>query len=186
MNSSAEQELAAHLDRGESLLWSGRPKQGVVLRPIDAFMIPFSLLWGGFAFFWEARVLSSGASVFFALWGLPFVLMGVYITIGRFFVDARLRGATVYGLTPARVLIVSGLFARRVTSLNLRTLRDVSLSERGDRSGTITFGASHPLVMWAGAMSWPGAGQFHAPSFELIAEARSVYSRVRDAQKSAA
>jgi hypothetical protein len=38
----------------------GRPAQGLVFRQANALMIPFNLMWGGFAFFWEYSVISAG------------------------------------------------------------------------------------------------------------------------------
>ena len=110
-------------------------------------MIPFSLLWCGFAIFWESSVLNAEkAPTFFAFWGLPFVAMGIYMVIGRFFVEARQRASTFYAVTEERVLIVSGLLSRTVKSLNLRTLSDISLSEKGSGEGTITFGPQNPFA----------------------------------------
>jgi hypothetical protein len=55
------------------------------LRRADALFIPFSLMWAGFAFFWETMAIRGGAPFFFWLWGIPFILIGVWITVGRFF-----------------------------------------------------------------------------------------------------
>jgi hypothetical protein len=88
-------ELRPNVSSDEKLIWTGKPKTGIILRSSDAFLIPFSLLWGGFAIFWESSVVATGARFFFKLWGIPFVLVGLYITVGRFFVDAKKRANTV-------------------------------------------------------------------------------------------
>lgn len=144
-------------------------------------MIPFSLLWGGFAIFWEATVITSGAPLFFMLWGTPFVLVGLYMIFGRFFVDAKQRERTFYGVTDQRIIIVSGLTSRKVKSLNLRMLSDVSLSEKSDRSGTITFGPGNPMSWWQGGMPWPGTPQA-ASTCEMVPESKTVYEKIREAQ----
>ena len=65
-------------------------------------MVPFSLLWGFFAIIWEIIAIfivfsparegddfSLVAMIFPLLFGLLFVLVGLYIIFGRFLVDAR-------------------------------------------------------------------------------------------------
>jgi hypothetical protein len=182
---SAELEISKHLESGESLIWTGVPRQGLLLRPADAFMIPFSVLWCGFAILWETGALSMGGPPLFALFGAPFVLVGAYLVIGRFFADARLRARTFYGLTDRRVVIVSGLSSRTTSSLPLGMLHDISLRERSDGSGTIVFGRPRPFASWYAGMPWPGMGQYQTPSFELIRDAKRVHDRVLEAQRAA-
>jgi hypothetical protein len=177
--------LQFSLDRGERQLWSGFPRQGIVVRPSDAFAVPFSLVWGGFAVFWESMVLRSKAPFPFALFGVPFVAVGLYITVGRFFLDARRRAHTVYAVTSDRVIIGAGVFTPETKSLSLATLSDVTLTERPDGSGTITFGPTLPgYGMYAGmyrGTSMPGVPQ--VPCFEMIPDARQVYDIIRQAQQ---
>jgi hypothetical protein len=146
------------------------------------FLVPFSLLWGGFAFFWEWGVFNSKAPFFFLLWGIPFVLAGVYLIVGRFFVDAWQREKSYYGVTNERIIIVSGLLNRKVKTLDLEALSDLSLTERSDRSGTITFGATNPYSWWYGGMALPGMGQYVPPSFEIVQNAKTVYDIIRRGQ----
>src|SRR5688572_9125120 len=117
-------EIEKELSAGERLVWSGQPRDGIRLRPVDAFLIPFSLLWCGFALFWEVMALTATSKqagpigYVFPLFGIPFVLVGLYLVIGRFMVDARMRARTFYGVTNERIIIVSGLFSRQVKSFN--------------------------------------------------------------------
>jgi hypothetical protein len=185
-------EIASELSSGERLLWAGRPRQGVYFRPADAVMIPFSLLWGGFAIFWEFMAVTAVSSprsgahphpapLVFPLFGIPFVLIGLYLIVGRFFFDSRQRRKTVYGLSDQRVIIKSGSFGAAVKSISLRTISELSFSEDSAGRGTIIFGPSRPLGVYSNP-SWPGAGQYSPPSFESIEEGRRVYELIRSAQ----
>lgn len=64
-----------------------------MLRPIDAMLIPASVVWAWFVVSWEVGVESSGAPWLFVVWGIPFVVAAGYLTVGRFFRDAQLRGS---------------------------------------------------------------------------------------------
>ena len=118
------------------------------------------------------------------LWGVPFVLIGLYLIIGRFFADALARRRTIYGLTNERVIIIAGLFNASVKSLSLRTLSNVSLTERRDGTGTIALGPPGPGAWWGGS-SWPGVGQHVAPALDGVPDARSVYQSIGAAQNAA-
>ena len=93
----------AHLGADEKVLWVGRPDPAKHFGKADWFAVPFSLLWGGFALFWEASVIASGGG-FFVLWGLPFVGIGLYMMFGRFFYKARQKRRTWYDVTNERVI----------------------------------------------------------------------------------
>ncbi len=176
-----DNELRPVLNSGEKLLWTDKPKKGVVFRNSDIFLIPFSLLWGGFSVFWETGVVSSGAPLFMILFGIPFVFVGLYITIGRFFIDSQKRATTVYGITGERIIIKSGIFSRSITSLNIRTLSDVTLNQKSDGSGTIVLGAVNPRYSMFQGAAWPGVNQ--APMLEMIPDVHTVYNKIMDLQR---
>jgi len=172
------------LNPGEKIIWSGQPQQGLILRPADALMIPFSLLWGGFAFFWEFGVIKSGAPFFFMLWGIPFVLVGLYMIFGRFFVDMAQRRKTYYALTNERAIIISGLLNQNIKTLKLQQIPEINLSTRSNSLGTITFGASHPMAWMYSGSGFPNMGRYNiAPGFEMIDDARTVYQHIKRLQR---
>jgi len=124
-----------------------------------------------------------GAAVTAGLFTLGKFLLGIYLILGRFWVDAATRARTFYGLTDRRAIIVSGLLSRTVKSLSLQTMTDVTLTERGDASGTIAFGQVPPWAGMYGGMRWPGMGSYGPPSFELIPDAKRIYGLIRQAQE---
>jgi hypothetical protein len=179
MTRELEQVLLPELGREEPLLWSGRPRQGVRLRLTDAYSIPFSLIWGGSVIYIEVTAWTRSNQWLLRLWGIPLVMVGLYIMVGRFFHESFLRAHTFYGVTGQRAIIVSGARKRVVRSIELRRLDLVSLDEREDKSGTITFGPPNPPP-WAhgrGSRRLP-----ESPMFEMVERVRDVYDLIRQAK----
>lgn len=174
-------DLQEHLDSNEKLIWAGQPKKGIFFRTSDIFLIPFSLLWCGFAIFWV--IMASHGSIFFAMFGIPFVFIGLIFVFGRFIIDAKQRENTFYGLTDDRIIIKSGVYKKSIKSLNIRTLSDIEYDEKNDGSGTINIGPKNPMMMmWGSGMSWwPGIKA--TPSLDLIQDVRKVYNKIIEIQK---
>jgi hypothetical protein len=167
--------------KSEKILWSGRPRQGIVLRLHDVFLIPFSLIWGGFAIFWETTVLQSKAPSLFALVGLPFVLVGLFLIFGRFLLDAWLRTKLVYALTNQRVLIARAGPWSIFNALNLDRLPETSLSEGSNGRGTIRFGQQGLFSARGGAGFGIGITALDStPQFLDIEDARRVFDLVQE------
>jgi hypothetical protein len=141
-------------------------------------MVPFSLIWGGFAIFWESAVLSNGAPIFMALWGVPFVLIGLYLIAGRFVVDAWMRRGMYYAVTDKRILILrSGPFSKFV-AISLAQLPDANLSESAGGRGTIRFGTGAPYWGNRGFSGWTPALD-PTPQFIAIEDARRVFDHIQ-------
>jgi hypothetical protein len=173
------------LTPGERIIWSGKPQQGLLLRSSDIFFIPFSLLWGGGAFFWGYTVITDYGPSLLSLFGIPVMLLGIYVIVGRFFVDAALRGKTYYALTNERAIIVSGFLNRNVQSINLKTLTEVNNSTRRNGKGTITFGPSHLMSWFYGGGGLPFGARYQTPAFEMIEDVQSVYLQIKTSMREA-
>jgi hypothetical protein len=178
-------DLPLRLLDGERIVWSGCPARGVLFTARDWFLIPFSIFWCGFAIFWEATVLRSKAPGFFAFWGVPFIVVGLYLTVGRFGFDAWLRRCTQYAVTNRRIVIVrTGAFPK-LTSVGLDRLPDLQLTERPDGSGTIRFGPSQPIWGTAAWGAWSPSTD-PTPQFIGIENAQQVFDRIQRAARGAA
>ena len=138
--------------RGEPLLWSGRPDPSVVFARTDLFLVPFTLLWGGFAIFWNVTIWRGHATVFLRFWGIPFLLIGVYLIAGRFFVKRNRKQRLEYALTRSRALICDS----RGGVLDV-PLDDAPIEQSTSRDGRhlgVMFGTSS--TGWSGGFGFGG------------------------------
>jgi hypothetical protein len=102
------EQIRPVIEPGESVLWSGRSDPAVMLTAADGYLIPFSLFFAGFSVFWVIGLSHAPNSGPFALFGLPFVVIGAYYLIGRFVVKRRLKLRTAYAITNRRAIVLVG------------------------------------------------------------------------------
>jgi hypothetical protein len=186
---SSYAEIQPELLAGESLLWAGQPQKKVLFHKQDWSMIPFSLMFGGFAIFWEWGVMGgldkSGGHPpdFMILFGIPFVLIGQFMIWGRFFYIAWRKGRTYYGATNKRVIVLNAGSTRRITDRYFANIDSVSLSVRTDGIGTIEFS---PAAIYNPSF-WPTGRRrsnqmdidLSQPVFYDIEDARNVYELIQ-------
>jgi len=166
---------------GEKIEWTGQPNRTVIFHKEDWGLIPFSLLWGGFAIFWLlaasgiADIFTShpdrGFQWFGIIWGTPFVLIGQYIIWGRFLHARWKKQRTYYALTNRRALILErGIKGRSATSAFFEKLSMIDKSVRDDGIGSISFGG--PV---RGEWQWGKGNPPQSPTFDDVDNADSVY-----------
>jgi hypothetical protein len=126
-----------YLYPGERIRWTGTPKHGLILRGLDIILIPLSLLWIAFVIFWNIGVRT--APLDFRLFGLVFLLIGIYFVFGRFIHDAAIRARLVYAVTDRRVLILRQTPWTKLTVINLDHLLIADFTQHRDSTGTIKF-----------------------------------------------
>jgi hypothetical protein len=143
----AAEKIQPELLSGESIHWAAMPNPNKIFHFDDWYLIPFSLLWGGFAIFWEASVLGfidfgnrpgQHAPLLYELWGIPFVIMGQYLIWGRFVYDEWLKHRTFYAVTNRRVLLLQIARNRKVQQIFLDAIPEITLD--GDQLGTLWLG----------------------------------------------
>lgn len=166
-------ELKNVLSPHEEILWTGRPPQRILFRRTDFFLIPFSIFWFGFAIFWETTVAMTNAPFFFKLWGIPFLVAGLYLTVGRFFLDARKRKNTFYVITQDSIFIRSGIFSPDIVTISINTLSLMTCTFKPDGSGTIVLGPENFRNTGMQGIDWPGVKQ--TPRLEMIPNVKKVY-----------
>ncbi|MCB0980378.1 MAG: hypothetical protein H6513_05850 [Acidimicrobiaceae bacterium] len=133
--------IDARLHDGEIVEWSGRPRQGVFLRPIDALLVPLMLVWASLPTVGFVVSIRKGTWNPGLLFLLLFVVVGQYFLWGRLLVDAAVRKGVFYAVTDQRCLIV-GTRLRRATRSYPRGRGEYELVEHRNGRGTVRFSPS--------------------------------------------
>ena len=198
INPASSAAMQPELLSGESIFWAGQPNPRVIFHKEDVALVPFSLLWGGFAIVWEAGAAgfwgagtrASTPPLFFMLWGVPFVVIGQYLIWGRFVYDGWLKRRTHYAVTNRRVIVLQNGWSRKVVSAYLDALP--AISKDGASTLSFTPGGTNWFSAFSGGGSsnsgrrnrsfqaWSTMSIGDAPIFRDIEDLDNVYRLVSD------
>lgn len=169
------------LKKGETLEWVGQPRQGIRFRREDWIQIPLTLMFLGAVLYWESIALFYTLAdwarfphmqpfyLLFSLYGMVFVVIGLYASIGRFLGDAYSRAHTTYGITNRRLVMYRDGFRPKTQSLDTTSLRNLQLEVRRGGYGTISIRLSSRKTT--------------LPVFEDISGVRAVYNLIQDSRR---
>lgn len=146
---------------GEVLVWEGRPARGIRISAFDGPLICYGLLLSVVA----VGLLVNGRMPVVSLGG---IVLGPYLVIGQFLVDAQRRAHTTYRLTMDHAYIVCRWPRERITTVDLRRIGPASIRDLSDGVGTIVFQPVPRLLMWIGPL------RDRRPAFQLIEAPASV------------
>ena len=149
------EQLQPVLQPGEHILWSGRPDPHVNFTAADAYLVPFYVIWTGFAAFMFFGFQSSPDAGFAVAIPLLFMVIGIYFVFGRFVVKAAGKRRTAYAVTDRRVLVVRG---GNVAESPIIGVQKTTRRARNGKHMSITFGAPARMSIFGQNRSIPNAG----------------------------
>ena len=183
--------IQPELAPGESIAWAGRTVARIIFHKEDLYLIPFSLMWGGFAILWESMVTGfwgsgKGAPGIFVLWGIPFVVAGQYLIWGRFIYAAWKKKRTYYGATNRRVIVVQDGWSRKTACAYLDTLPTLIKEGGPGTTGILRFAQPEPV--WSkgrGWSAWDSMAIGSVPAFVDVQDVDSLYRLVSELREKA-
>jgi hypothetical protein len=173
---------------GQSVLWKGRPGQGLRFRNADLLLVPISIGVAYISALPLAAIVrvykvapNEGLLVVITLFATLHALFMFYLVLGRFGLDAFRRSRISYAVTDREIAIVAEPPYERSTHIELRKLPELKIDRLVfGRGGTLWFGPQ-PLLgvdRDTGAMG----GMPSVPCFEFLDDPDAVLATVTSAR----
>lgn len=174
--------LEQELEGGERVDWVSRPIPSW-WDPASLGMFMFAIPWTAFAIFWTVGAAfmvwfapgpNNGVpwmALFFPLFGLPFVGVGLWMLSTPWRVR-RDKARTLYALTDSRAIIIDGGSSTTVRSLRPDEIGPLRRSEKRDGSGDL-------ILQQLGWSDSKGRTRDSQVGFQNVPEVREVERLVR-------
>lgn len=162
----------------ENLVWVGQPLPAF-FTGASIFPFLFAIPWTAFAVSWMGGAIGMGAPLGFALFGVPFVLIGLAMLCSPIYLRRCMKN-TVYAITDKRALIFVGtFFSTNIKSFYPDDLDELQRKEKANGTGSVFFGEPNM------AQQAPGTA-FLTGGFFNISQAKEVERLLRNLAAQAA
>ena len=126
----------------EYVLWQGQPEpKGNLFSISDLYNFFIGAFFSAFAIYWMVNAAKVPGSSFFFLFGLPFLGIGLYLSLGRALYTVLIRKRTAYVITNKRIYRLRG---RKTDNLSASNLPDYDTVCHRNGNGTIRFIIASP------------------------------------------
>lgn len=181
------------LEEGEHILWQGQPVPGIDWSQLFGPQTIVGAVFTGFSMFWmaaSAMMISTGDTPFpfnlFPLFGLPFLLIGLFMLFGHVLLDAYVRRGTWYSVSTRQFFIARNIYGRkRLEAVRIANVSEVKLLD--ETPGSVIVEVERPLGFHTSQRPGRGVGGMatERQTYRLarIAEARQVWQMLRDQQR---
>ena len=184
MNFDFKKIIQNELLPNERIIWQGVPCLAKIFTKADFFLIPFSVLWGGFAIYHTIEdTLIYGSP---GLFGIPFAVLGAYLILGRFIAKNARKRSTIYAVTNMRILVIranSKGLKKSIASAKIKTISNESVFCGKNGIGTIIFGTApfmHSIHMNTGLDVFSGLLQNAPVAFFDIENCEDVFGTYKN------
>jgi hypothetical protein len=126
------------LRRGEKVIWADRPGPGARARSRIAHGL-FGMVFFSFAIFWIGEAWQPDAPIFFPLFGLPFVLVGLGIMLSPLWAWWEAKNWLIYVLTDQRIMIIRLFPRHKVETFGPDDITKMERTTSPDGSGNLIF-----------------------------------------------
>lgn len=191
-NKTIEDLFKTELMNDETILWVGQPDPRKVFTRLDLFLVPITTLWCGFAIYWEFRALlilnqfHRKQDFFSPVFGFLFVMIGLYLAVGRFFYKKWQKQKTYYALTNQRVLLwYKSSQTTKFQELWVEQISSIHKSIDSKGIGTILFGNNPMFGSFYGntGLDFLTSQYQETLAFYDIPDAQETYKLINDLWK---
>jgi hypothetical protein len=181
MKVDLELEIQKFLNSEERIILCQRPKQGIVFRPNDLWLVPFHVIIIANAIGMLYLSISS-KSVFLSIVLVLFLCITSIFAFGRFYFDSIKREKSIFCITNQRIIYIQNSIFHKFTKIfDLFEIEDISyIIVLNDGTGKLKIGKHIPIIPNNPFLPWRGtiymSGEIETGFIiDLIANVQEVY-----------